>query len=114
MIVASQDVDLHSLAGKNDLILLKMVEGSVAAGGRGGGLGERRVVMVAHFRYGEGKCEKIFETSEEAAAGGFEVPYYVTRMPLVLRDGTDAMGYGVVDPDLVNEMISKLAGTSSA
>ena len=114
MIIASRDVNLQSLVGLNDLILLKMAEGSSAAGGRGGGFGERRVVMVAHFRYNEGRCEKLLEVSDEARAGEFEVPYYVARMPLVLRDGGDAMGYGVVDGDLVTEMISKLPKPSSA
>ena len=113
VMIASRDVDLQSLAGLNDLILLKLVEGSSAAGGRGGGFGERRVVMVAHFRYNEGRCEKLFESSDEAKAGEFEVPYYVARMPFVMRDGTEAMGYGVVDGDLVKEMVSKLPKPSS-
>jgi hypothetical protein len=114
VVIASGDVDLQSLSGSNDLILLKMLEGSLAAGGRGGGFGERRVIMVAHFRYRDGKCEKLFETSDEARASEFEIPYYVARMPMVMRDGTDAMGYGVVDADLVRDMATKLSNPSSA
>jgi hypothetical protein len=114
IVIARRDVNLQSLAGKNDLILLKMAEGSLAAGGRGGGFGERRVVMVAHFRYRDGLCQKLFETIDEGKAAQFEVPYYVARMPLTLRDGTDAMGYGVVDEDAVSEMISKIPQPSSA
>jgi hypothetical protein len=112
VVIARRDVDLRSLAGENDLVLLKMAEGSLAAGGRGGGFGERRVVMVAHFRYHDGHCEKLFETSDEGRAAEFEVPYHVARMPLTLRDGSDAMGYGVVDDEAVKEMVSKMTRPS--
>jgi len=114
VIVARRDVNLRSLAGENDLVLLKMGEGSLAAGGRGGGFGERRVVMVAHFRYLDGTCEKLFQTSDEGRMAEFEIPYHVARMPLTLRDGTEAMGYGVVDDELAREMVTKMAQPSSA
>lgn len=110
--IATQDVDLRSLAGDNDLVLLKMVEGSLAAGGRGGGFGERRVVMVSHFHYRDGACEKLFEASDERTAGQYEVPFHVARLPVVLQDGTQAMGYGVIDPDLVRELVSRMAENS--
>ena len=51
--------------------------------------------------YEDGVCEKIFETTEEASASRFEVPYYVTRMPMTMSDGAESVGYGVVDPELV-------------
>jgi len=111
--VARRDIDLHSLAGENDLVLLKIEEGSLAAGGRGGGFGERRVVMVAHFRYLDGVCEKLFETTDEGRMAEFEVPYHVARMPVTLRDGTEAMGYGVVDDELAREMVGKMAQSFS-
>lgn len=113
VVIASRDVDLKSLSGENDLVLMKILEGSSAAGGRGGGFGERKVVMVAHYRCIDGRCEKIFETTDEGRAAEFEVPFHVARMPIVLRDGTDAMGYGVVDPDLVREMVAKMNQHSS-
>ena len=114
VVIARKDVNLKSLAGENDLIVLKMAEGSLAAGGRGGGFGERRVVMVAHFRYVDGYCEKHFETTDEGRIADFEIPYHVARMPLTLSDGAEAMGYGVVDEDVVKEMLSKMTRTSSA
>lgn len=101
IIIAEYEVNLKSLRGKNTLFLLKMAEGSLAAGGRGGGFGERRVVEVFEFRYQDGVCEKLFESSDEAMVGGFEIPYYVTRLPLTLRDGEETMGYGAIDPELV-------------
>ena len=107
VVIAETDVNLKSLRGRNTLFLLKMAEGSLSAGGRSGGLGERRVVGVTEFRYENGECEKLFETAEEAKAGKFEVPHYVTRMPLILRDGTESVGYGVVDPELVSSFAEK-------
>ncbi len=109
VVIAEEDVNLKSLRGKNTLFLLMVAEGSQAAGGRSGGLGERRVVGVTEFRYEDGECEKLFETSEEAKVVEFEVPHYVTRMPMTLRDGTEIVGYGVVDPELVSSFAEKVA-----
>jgi len=113
VVIARKDVNLQTLAGENDLILLMMVEGSLAAGGRGGGFGERRVVEVAHFHYLDGACEKLYETRDKGDVARFEIPYHVSRIPIVLLDGTEAMGYGVVEEELVGQMIAK-TGTSSA
>jgi len=107
IVIAQRDVDLRSLAGENNLFVLKIAEGSLAAGGRGGGFGERRVVSVKLFRYKDGACEKLFETEDEARASQFEVPYHVARIPLTLRDGTEAMGYGVVEPELVGNYMAR-------
>lgn len=107
IIIAQHDVDLSSLSGENNLFLLKMTEGSLAAGGRGGGFGERRVVKVVQFRCRDGAYEKVFETTDEAKVSEFEIPYYVARMPVILRDGTESMGYGVVEPELVRQFAVK-------
>ena len=103
--IAQRDVDLRSLSGENALFAMKMAEGSLAAGGRGGGFGERRVVSVSLFRYKDGSCEKLFSTEDASQIERFEIPFYVARMPLTLRDGTESMGYGVVDPELVHRYL---------
>ncbi len=108
ILVASKDIDLRP-GRDNTLFIMKIAEGSLASGGRGGGFGERRVVRVSAFRSAEGKWERTFETEEEAKLASFEVPYYVSRIPLVLSDGTESMGYGVVDPSLVDEFQRKAA-----
>ena len=94
--------------------MLKLAEGSLASGGRGGGFGERRVVKVLLFRCSEGACEKLFETEDEARVAQFEVPYYVARLPVTLADGTESMGYGVVEPELVGQFLTKAGFASSA
>jgi len=106
VVIAERDVDLRPSAPPNRLFLLKIAEGSHAAGGRGGGFGERRVVGVSCFEGSGGTWAKAFETPRESDAARFEVPYYVSRIPFVLADGTETMGYGVIEPDLVRQMAS--------
>lgn len=113
IVISRADVDLRPPAPDNTLVLLRMAEGSLAAGGRGGGFGERRVVEVSIFESRGGVWARRFRTDEEARLPEFEVPYHVSRLPMTLADGTETMGYGVVDPDLVGEMLAR-AGPSSA
>jgi len=113
IVLAEKDVDLRIAERGNRLFLLKIAEGSLAAGGRGGGFGERKVVSVICFSSAGGSWEKLFETNEESVASTFEVPYYVSRLPLTLADGTEIMGYGVVEPELVAQMAAK-AGIASS
>jgi len=113
IVVAEKDVDLKASSSSNLIFVLKMAEGSLAAGGRGGGFGERRVVGVFLFSFAEGHWAKLFETVDASRVGEFEVPYHVSRLPLTLADGTETMGYGVVEPDLVRQMTAK-AGVSSS
>lgn len=107
IVIAEADVDLRPSSGENRLLLLQIAEGSLASGGRGGGFGERRVVGAALYARRDGEWTKPFETADESEAGSFEVPYYVTRIPMTLKDGSEAMGYGVVDQSLVSEMVKK-------
>lgn len=74
-----------------------------------GGLGERKVTAALCFERRGGVWSKVFEAGENEVAA-YEVPYYVSRLPMTMADGTEAMGYGVVDPELVAEM-GKKAGT---
>ena len=110
IVIAQADVDLRSEAPDNTLVLLKMVQSSSAAGGRGGGFGERRVTAVSVFRSKGGKWTKVKEIVDEGRAQAFEIPYYVSRLPFVLKDGSESVGYGVVDPELTSALISRIAG----
>jgi hypothetical protein len=111
VVIAEKDVDLRGSSEGNRLMLLKIAEESLAAGGRGGGFGERRIVGAYCFSSHGGSWTKLFETLEDSKIAGFEVPYYVSRLPLTLADGTQTMGYGVVEPELVRQMAAK-AGIS--
>lgn len=114
IVIAEKDVDLRPQAGDNRLFLLKIAEGSLASGGRGGGFGERRVVEVLFFERKNSAWSRLFRTDDEASMVNFEVPYYVSRLPLTLIDGTESMGYGVVEAELVLEFVRKAGIPSSA
>lgn len=113
IVVAEKDVDFRPVSGDNRLFLLTIMEGSLASGGRGGGFGERKVVEVLSYARANGVWTKLFETSDEGRLQDFEVPYYVSRLPMTLADGTETMGYGVVDSELVRTMSAKAALPSS-
>ena len=114
IVIAERDVDLKPQAPDNRLFLLKMAEGSLASGGRGGGFGERRVVKVVLFQLKGGGWTKLFETVDESKVSEFEIPYYVSRLPFTLADGTESIGYGVVEPELVQQMMARAGFPSSA
>lgn len=110
ILISERDVDLREGSPPNRVVLLRMAEGSLAAGGRGGGYGERRVVRVTIFEKRDRDWTKAFETDDQSRVETFEVPYYVSRLPYFMPDGSEEMGYGVVDPDLVRKMMAQ-AGT---
>ena len=110
ILIAQSDADLRPMSGNNRIFVLKVGESSLAAGGRGGGFGERRVIGVTAFEKKNGSWSKCYEAPNETAAD-FEVPYYVSRIPITLHDGTETMGYGVIEPELVESMAKK-AGIS--
>jgi hypothetical protein len=106
IVIARRDVDLRPESGENRLFVLSIGEGSLAAGGRGGGFGERKVTAVSCYDLHSGAWSLVFRAPPEAVSG-YEVPYYVSRLPLIMADGSEAMGYGVVDPELVSELSNK-------
>ena len=113
IVIARKDVDLRPQSGENTLFVLTIGEGSLAAGGRGGGFGERKVSAVYCFELKDNAWSLVFRAPPERV-GEYEVPYYVSRLPLTMADGTETMGYGVVDPELVSELSKKSGIVSSA
>jgi hypothetical protein len=114
IVISNRDVDLRAASAGNRLFILKIGEGSLAAGGRGGGFGERKVTGVLCFENVGGAWTKRFEVDGAERASKYEVPYHVSRLPMVMADGVETMGYGVVDPDLVAQMSEKSGIGSSA
>lgn len=112
IVIAEKDVDLRTTSGDNRIFVLRIGEGSLAAGGRGGGFGERKVTSVRCFELRDAAWKVLFRADGEKS-GDYEVPYYVSRLPMTMADGSDSMGYGVVDPALVAEMSRKSGIVSS-
>ena len=113
IVIARRDVDLRPRSSENRLFVLSIGEGSLAAGGRGGGFGERKVTAVSCFELKSNIWTLVFRAPPERI-GEYEVPYYVSRLPLTMADGTETIGYGVVDPELVSELSIKSGIVSSA
>jgi hypothetical protein len=107
IVIAQHEADFRPQTGDNRIFVLRIGEGSLAAGGRGGGFGERKVTGVSFFEKKDGNWTKKYEATDEGVASAFEVPYYVSRIPITLNDGSELMGYGVVEQELVETMAKK-------
>ncbi|MDA4117961.1 MAG: hypothetical protein OK455_06410 [Thaumarchaeota archaeon] len=99
--VAEDVIDLSNLDRSNNIFVLQMPGGSTAAGGRGGGFGERRVVKVYHYALGKGTCMKVAEYEDELRLEALDLPYHATAFPIILPDGKEKLVSGVVDRELV-------------
>lgn len=101
ILVAEKPVDLQSLRGHNSVYVLQLPEGSLAAGGRAGGFGERRIEKLYAFHYEDGSCRKLFETDSPEKLDRFELPFHAAGTPVVLPDGSERIISGVIDPEFV-------------
>ena len=102
--VAQAPIDLRSGEGKNCVYVLQLpTSAHGAAGGRIGGIGERRVQKLYCFRLDEGKWVKIYETENEERLEKFELPYHAAGLTVTLPDGTERVVSGVVDEEFVQK-----------
>ena len=102
--VAQAPIDLRSVEGKNCIYVLQLPTSAPgAAGGRIGGIGERRIQKLYCFRLDEGKWMKIYETENEERLEKFELPYHAAGLTVTLPDGTERIVSGVVDEEFVQK-----------
>ena len=101
IVVAENPVDLQSLQGSNSVYVLQLPDDSHSAGGRIGGMGERRIVKVYCYHYENGNCRKLYETDDQERLARFELPYHAAGLPVVLPDGTTKVVSGVLDQEFV-------------
>lgn len=99
--VVERAVDLRDLAGRNTIYVLQLPDGSRAAGGRGGGFGERRIVRLYHFELGAGSCSKVEEVEDEPRLDALDLPYHATAMAVLDGEGKERLVSGVIDPAFV-------------
>ncbi len=106
LVVSDNDINLNSKGQKNIIYILEVDAGGHAAGGRGGGFGQRKFKKVYGFDYQDGNCKKIIETSEnlEDLDSG-----YVVRLPIALPDGKEIMASCSIDSQLVQEYNRKFS-----
>ncbi len=94
-------IDLRRLDAQNEIFILQLPDASTAAGGRGGGFGERRVVRVYHYLCGGGDLKKLGEFEDAERLEGLDLPYHATAFPITMPDGSEKLVSGVVDGELV-------------
>ncbi len=107
--VAERPIDLRDLQTQNTIYILQLPDGSTAAGGRGGGFGERRVVRLYHFECGDGVCTKVGEVEDDAKLDELDLPYHATAMPILDTEGKERLVSGVIDPSFVASYRQALA-----
>ncbi len=100
--VAERPIDLTKLDEPNTIFLLQLPEGfSTAAGSRGGGFGERRILRVYQFVCGQGDCKKVGVFESEGLTETLELPYHAAAFPIILPDGRERLVSGVADEEFV-------------
>lgn len=106
LVVSDNDVNLNSKESKNRIYILEVDTGTHAAGGRGGGFGQRRFSKAYCFDYESGKCKKVMETGENL--DDLE-PGMVMRLPITLPDGKEVMASCSIDAQVVQEYNRKFS-----
>jgi len=102
--VAESPIDLGSTEGKNCIYILELPAAAPgAAGGRVGGIGERKLRRVYCFRQFEGKWIKVYETEAEEKLTRFDLPYHAAGLGVQLPDGTERVVSGVIDAEFVEK-----------
>jgi hypothetical protein len=100
--VSERPVDLKNLEDPNTIFVLQLPEGfSTAAGSRGGGFGERRILKVYQYLCGQGGCREVNEFDDQAMTEKLDLPYHAAGFPITLPDGREKIVSGVADSELV-------------
>jgi len=100
--VAERAIDLTKLNEPNTIFVLQLPEGfRTAAGSRGGGFGERRVLRVYQYLCGQGDCRKVNEFESQEMTERLDLPYHAAAFPIILPDGREKLVSGVADMELV-------------
>ena len=98
--VARKLIDLSDASTPNDVFVLQLPDGSTAAGGRGGGFGERRIVKAYRFKCEGGSWKKVGEYEDDEMLDLLDLPYHATAMPVLDTERKERLVSGVVDPPL--------------
>jgi len=100
--VAERPIDLTKLDEPNAIFVLQLPEGfSTAAGSRGGGFGERRILKVYQYSCGRGDCRKIDVYESQEMTERLDLPYHAAAFPIILPDGREKLVSGVADAEFV-------------
>ncbi len=102
--VAQSPIDLRASVGGNCVYVLELPSSAPgAAGGRIGGIGERRLEKLYCFRLEQGKWVKVYETDDADRLDRYELPYHAAGMSVIMPDGSEKVVSGVVDEEFVHK-----------
>jgi len=102
--VAESPIDLRDSEGKNCVYILQLPSSALgAAGGRVGGVGERRIEKIMCFRKESGRWLKAYETDQPEKLERFELPYHAAGLGVTLPDGSERVVSGVVDEEFIQK-----------
>jgi len=107
--VAENAIDLSDLSKRNDIYVLQLPDGSTAAGGRGGGFGERRIVKLYNFQIVDGACRKVAVIEDDQKLDALDLPYHATAMPIIDTEKKERLVSGVIDPPFAQSYRDALA-----
>lgn len=105
--VAQLPIDLRTEMGKswvnvNCVYVLDLQQSAPgAAGGRVGGIGERKLHRIRRFQVEKEVWTKNYETDDAEKLEKFELPYHAASLGVTMPDGPEKVVTGVVDPQLV-------------
>jgi hypothetical protein len=109
LVVSLSDITLdknHDNA-ENIVFILMVEESRGAAGGRGGGSGNRKIDKVIGFKTNNNNSNhlKIFETENSDMIEKFDIPYNAVAMDIVLESGEPYVVQGITDKEMINSYL---------
>ena len=109
LVVSLTDIALdknHDNA-ENIVFILMVEESRGAAGGRGGGSGNRKIDKVIGFKTNNSNSNhlKIFETENADMIEKFDIPYNAVAMDIILESGEPYVVQGITDKEMINSYL---------
>jgi len=102
LFVAENPIDLSMMEGENCVYVLELPASALGtAGGRVGGIGERKIQKAYCFRQVAGRWMKLYETESSDKLERFNLPYHAAGLSVRLPDGSEKVVSGVVDPEFI-------------
>jgi hypothetical protein len=99
--IAEHSIDLRTEESNCIYVLELPTSAHDNAGGRIGGIGERKIRRLFYFDVEKGKHAEVYETEDSEKLERLEVPYHAASLDLIMPDGTEKVVSGGIDATLV-------------